>query len=235
MSKVYGYCRVSTKKQALLRQVNNIRGEYPKAILYKEYYTGTKMDRPEWNRLLNVLRSDDTIVFDSVSRMSRDSKEGFRDYKRLYESGINLVFLKEPHINTDVFKASANKMIDMSISTGNQAIDEYFKGNIDLINKLLLDLAEQQIKVAFDQSEKEVLDLHQRISEGLRESKSNRIGLPRGTKIETKKAKTCKQIILKHSKTFGGELSDEEVIRLCGCSKNSYYKYKAEIRTSDDM
>lgn len=48
---VYGYCRVSTPIQNIERQIRNIKADYPEAVIYKESYTGTKLDRPEWNRL----------------------------------------------------------------------------------------------------------------------------------------------------------------------------------------
>jgi DNA invertase Pin-like site-specific DNA recombinase len=85
-------------------------------------------------------------------------------------------------------------------------------------------LAEQQIKAAFD--------LHSRISQGMREAKKNgvKIGLSKGSTLTTKKSIDCKTIIQKHSKDFGGTLEDPDVIKLCGCSRNSYYKYKREIK-----
>ena len=43
----------------------------------------------------------------------------------------------------------------------------------------------------------------------------------------------CRDIIKKHSKDFNGTLEDPDVIKLCGCSKNSYYKYKREIKNTD--
>ena len=93
-------------------------------------------------------------------------------------------------------------------------------------------LAEEQIKTAFEQAEKEVTDLHSRISQGIREAKRNgtQIGLTQGTTLTTKKSIDCKAIIKKHSKDFGGALEDPDVIKLCGCSRNSYYKYKKEIK-----
>ena len=93
-------------------------------------------------------------------------------------------------------------------------------------------LAEQQIKAAFEQSEKEVTDLHSRISQGMREAKKNgtRIGITKGTTLITKKSIECKATIQKHSKDFGGTLDDPDVIKLCGCSRNSFYKYKRELK-----
>lgn len=89
----------------------------------------------------------------------------------------------------------------------------------------------KQIELAFQQSEKEVTDLHQRTSEGLRIAKANgkRIGQPKGAKLETKKAKAAKAVIRQHSKTFGGSLSDTECAKLAGISRNSFYKYKREL------
>ena len=229
---IYAYCRVSTQHQKLARQITNITAVYPTATIIKEFYTGTKQDRPNWNKLMSQIKTGDTIVFDSVSRMSRNAEEGFKDYKMLYELGVNLVFLNEPLINTSVFDSTKNNLLNINIETGNTAVDDFFKGNVQLINNFMMALAEQQIKAAFEQSEKEVTDLHSRISQGMREAKKNgvKIGLPRGTTLTTKKALECKAIIKKHSKDFGGSLEDPDVIKLCGCSRNSYYKYKKEAK-----
>ena len=77
MAKVYGYARISKQKQSIERQIRNISAEYPSAIIVKEAYTGTKIDRKEWNKLVRLVCEGDTIVFDSVSRMSRNAAEGF--------------------------------------------------------------------------------------------------------------------------------------------------------------
>ncbi len=229
---IYGYCRVSTKHQRITRQVTNITELYPEATLIKEFYTGTTQSRPKWDKLIKQLEPEDTIVFDSVSRMSRNAEEGFKDYKMLYEAGINLIFLNEPLINTSIFDSTKTNLLEISVETGNTAIDDYFTGNITLINNLLMALAEEQIKSAFQQSEKEVTDLHTRISQGMRESKRNgkQIGLTKGTTLVTQKSLQCKSIIQKHSVDFGGTLSDKEVMTLCKISRNSYYKYKRELK-----
>lgn len=234
---VYGYARVSTQRQKLDRQITNILSAYPKAIMKTEHFTGTTTARPQWEQLKKMLREGDTVVFDSVSRMSRNAEEGFADYEMLFRMGVNLVFIKEPHINTELYKQSMAKAFDIKVSTGNEAVDEYFAGNMELVNRLLMKLAQQQIRLAFEQSEKEVTDLHQRISEGMREGKAkgSQIGLVKGTNLITKKSVECKKIIQTHCKSFGGSLSDDEVIKLCGCSRNSFYKYKRELLTTNNI
>ena len=103
---IYGYCRISTAKQSIDRQIRNIKAEYPTAHIVQEAYTGTSIMRPEWNKLYRILQEGDLVVFDSVSRMSRNAEEGFALYEDLYHKGIRLVFLKEHHIDTETYKKS---------------------------------------------------------------------------------------------------------------------------------
>ena len=223
-NKVYGYCRISTMKQKLQRQIDNIKREYPNAIIVPEEYTGTTIDRPEWNKLFKRLQPGDTVVFDEVSRMSRNAEEGFALYEELMERGVNLIFLKERHIDTAVYQEALQSGVSM---TGTD-VDCILEG----VNKYLMILAKRQIEIAFQQAQAEVDHLHQRTSEGVRKAQldGKRVGRAAGAKVETKKAKTAKEIIKKHSKDFGGSLSDPEVIKLTGLARNSYYKYKRELR-----
>ena len=220
---IYGYCRISTPQQNIERQERNIKAAYPDAVLVSEAYTGTKIERPKWSRLLARVVKGDTIVFDSVSRMSRDAADGYAAYEDLYSRGVTLVFLKEPHINTDTYRAA----MSVSLPKTDTKVDIL----LDAVEQFMLALAKEQIQLAFDQSEKEDKDLHQRTSEGIKTAKLNgkQIGQPKGAKLTTKKSIAAKQIIKQHAKEFGGSLSDPEVIKLAGISRNSYYKYKREL------
>lgn len=222
--KVYGYCRISTKQQSIERQIRNIKELYPTAIIVEEVYTATKVvGRKEFNKLLKIVKAGDTIVFDSVSRMSRNAADGFKLYKELYDRGVELIFLKEQHINTTTYKKAMNNNVKLT----NTPVDSILKG----INEYLLALAEEQIKLAFEQSEKEVKDLQQRTKEGMQTAKLNgkRIGQIKGTKLTTKKSIGAKEKIKEFSKDFLGNLKDVDVIKLVGISRNSYYKYKKEL------
>ena len=96
----------------------------------------------------------------------------------------------------------------------------------------LMALAWEQIRLAFEQSEKEVTDLHQRTREGIETARlaGKQIGHERGITFETRKARAAKALICKHARAFGGNLSDADVIRHISISRNSYYKYCREIR-----
>lgn len=226
MGKIYGYCRISSAKQNIDRQIRNIKKVYENAYIVQETFTGTKIEgRKEFQKLLNRVKQGDTIVFDSVSRMSRTSDEGFELYEKLYNQGIELVFLNEPHINTATYKKA---LTNNQLQPTGTSVDLILEG----INKYLLELAREQIKIAFDQSEKEVEDLRQRTREGIETARLNgkQIGQIKGTKLVTKKSIQAKETIMQHSVDFGGSLKDKELIKLCGISRNSFYKYKREIK-----
>jgi DNA invertase Pin-like site-specific DNA recombinase len=221
---VYGYARISTKQQSIDRQIRNIKAAYPEAVIVQEAWSGTKIERPEWSKLYKQAKAGDLIVFDSVSRMSRNAADGVQTYFDLYDRGVELVFLKEAHINTSVYSESLTDKITL---TGTDE-DLIFAG----INAYMKRLAEKQIILAFEQAQKEVDDLHQRTKEGIETARlaGKPIGQQQGRKLNVKKAAAAKEIIRKHSKDFAGTLSDPEVMRLAGVSRNSYYKYKAELR-----
>lgn len=222
----YGYCRISTRQQSIDRQIRNIKKVYHDAVIVTESYTGTTTDRPEWKKLYKKLRPDDTIIFDSVSRMSRNADEGFALYEELYNDGIELVFLKEPHINTSTYK----KALQNNVALTGTNVDYILEG----VNKYLMALAKEQIRLAFEQSEKEVEDLHQRTREGIETARLNgkQIGQLKGAKLITKKSIESKKKIIEYSKDFNGTLSDTDCMKLIGLARNTYYKYKRELKTS---
>lgn len=231
MGKEYAYARISKKSQKIERQIENLKKACPDARIYQEAYTGTKIEgRKEFNSLKNIVKPGDTIVFDSVSRMSRDADEGIKLYMEWFDKGINLIFLKESYINTDVYRDSIQQTI---AATGNEIADIY----IEATNKVIKLLAEQQIRKAFEQAEKEVKDLHERTREGIREAKRNgkQVGRAVGAKVVTKKSLEAKRLIQEYSRDFGGVLNDIDTIvqiraRVGGkLSRNSYYKYKREL------
>ena len=129
--------------------------------------------------------------------MSRNAEEGFETYERLYNQGVNLVFLKEPHINSDTYKGALDSKINIAIDSGNAATDEFMSGIIAAVNKYLMSLAKEQIRLAFEQSQKEVDDLHQRTREGIQTARINgkQIGQRQGAKLTTKKSIAAKQIL----------------------------------------
>ena len=234
----YGYARISTKQQSIDRQTRNIKSAYPDAHIEEEAYTGTKIDRPKFDNLLKNLKAGDTLVFDSVSRMSRNAEDGYKLYQELYSKGVELVFLKEPYINTATYRSSMKQQEDaaQAAAQANKCSDEdtaAFVGDLmTLLNNYINSLTRKQIKQAFEQAQKEVDDLHERTREGIQTARLNgkQIGGKTGAKLNVKKAAPAKAIIKQHSKDFGGTLNDAECMKLAGLARNTYYKYKRELK-----
>ena len=248
MSKIYGYCRISTPQQNIERQVRNIIKFFPDAMIIQETFTGSKFQgRKELDKLVKSVKVGDTIIFDSVSRMSRNADDGFKLYQELYNNGVELIFLKEPHINTSTYrKILQEKKISLTLNSGDEAIDALIKSILDALNDYILTLARRQIQLAFEQSQKEVEDLHQRTRDGIETARRNgkQITQKSGAKLKIRKKFPVQQLILKYSKDFRGTNSDREVIAIINMtadlneksrklhvSPNTYYKYKSELKS----
>ncbi len=233
MSNIYGYARVSTKTQNLERQITEIEKEqarlYPQGTItkiYKDKFRGTTLNRDEWQKLYNRVKENDTIIFESVDRLSRNAKEGVEVYQELYTRGVNLIFINDPLINTDNYKKSMSEKLSL---TGITEADFY----IEATNKLLLHLAKKQVKIAFEQAQKDNETRSRRVKEG--QAKTNKkIGIEKGRKLTTQKSKQFKPIILESSKDFNGSMTDKKLMEHLGLSRNTFYKYKRELKQEQE-
>ena len=93
--------------------------------------------------------------------MSRNATEGVELYMDLFNKGVNLVFLKESYINTEVYKSTIEQTIG---ATGNDIADIY----IEATNKVIKLLAEKQIIKAFDSQRKKLKTFTREPERGLR-------------------------------------------------------------------
>lgn len=240
---IYGYIRVSTKHQDIGRQRVNIIRDYPDAVIYEETHSGADYSGcVVLTKLLKIVQPGDTIVFDSVSRFSRDNITGPEEYRRLFKMGVNLVFLNEPYINTDNYR----KALEVALPRTGTFIDPI----IDGVEEALLQLAEKQVQEAFDQANKELLDIRRRTSQALQKKIAEnkilppdqqiRIGTQKGDTFTTKK----KQIAIERIKeglekgypdevimnNIAGDLKKNLPDSKCkDISRNTYYTYKREI------
>ena len=229
---VYGYSRISRRTQNIERQERNIRAAYPTALVIREVYTGTKIDgRKGLDHLVRHVKKGDMIVFDSASRMSRNAEEAMQLYEEMFSRGVELVFLKEPHINTAIYRKAIESQVELSYNTGNAATDGLISDILQALNTYTIALAREQIRIVFEQAQKEVDDLHQRTAEGILTARlaGKQIGQKPGAKLTTKKSIDAKKQIRKYSKAFDGSLNDLDTIKMVGIARNTYYKYKREM------
>ena len=154
---IVGYCRVSTPHQRIQRQIDNLKKAYPNIIIIQEVYTGTTENRPKWQKLLRQCRAGNInkLVFDEVSRFSRNAEEAVKEYKELYNLGIELEFLKEPHINSSVYRQASSRQINIDTSNMDKDTANLLNSMVNGLNDYLFAIAEKQIYLAFEHAQKE--------------------------------------------------------------------------------
>ncbi|WP_448163666.1 recombinase family protein [Bacillus mobilis] len=85
----YGYARVSTLQQDLESQIQILEKEGCEEI-YSEKFTGTSVDRPQFQELLSKLEPGDTLVVTKLDRLARNTKEGITIIEELFGKKVRV-------------------------------------------------------------------------------------------------------------------------------------------------
>ena len=94
-----GYARCSTLDQNLDWQIDALMKEGCDRI-FQEKFTGTRKDRPELLRMMDMLREGDTVIICELTRLSRSVKDLFELVEQVEKAGANIKSLKEPWLDT---------------------------------------------------------------------------------------------------------------------------------------
>lgn len=95
----YGYARVSTGRQA--KNGNSLQDQERMLIeagvmpenIFADSYTGTKMDRPKFDALLEIIKPGDELVVCKLDRFARSSSDGSKLVQRLVDDGVSVNIL----------------------------------------------------------------------------------------------------------------------------------------------
>lgn len=131
----YGYARVSTTEQKLENQIEHLKNSSAE-IIYQEKFTGTTTKRPEFNKLLNELKANDTLIVTKLDRFARNTREALDIIQKLFDQGIKVQILNMGTIDNTptgnliftIFSAFAQFERDM-IVTRTQEGKAYAKKN----------------------------------------------------------------------------------------------------------
>ncbi|WP_186673860.1 recombinase family protein [Sporosarcina sp. BP05] len=97
----YTYIRVSSIDQNEARQVKTMKD---KGVLKEQMYidkaSGKNTDRPHYQLLKETVQEGDTIIFDSITRLSRNYYDIKDEYEFFIKKGVFLEFIQEPILNT---------------------------------------------------------------------------------------------------------------------------------------
>jgi len=167
------YLRASTKDQDAERALQILQDlnqnlNLGETIVYVENYSGTKLDRPELNKLLSEANQGDTLLVESIDRLSRLTQRDFQELKRrIQEKGLRLVVADLP---------TTYQMIQTS--------DSITHSILELINNMLIDLLATMARL---DNEKRI----ERIKQGLARSGYK----PTGKKANEAKHKRIKELL----------------------------------------
>ncbi|MCA4799521.1 recombinase family protein [Acinetobacter towneri] len=167
------YLRASTKDQDAERALQILQDlnqnlNLGETIVYVENYSGTKLDRPELNKLLSEANQGDTLLVESIDRLSRLTQRNFQELKRrIQEKGLRLVVADLP---------TTYQMIQTS--------DSITHSILELINNMLIDLLATMARL---DNEKRI----ERIKQGLTRSGYK----PTGKKANEAKHKRIKELL----------------------------------------
>ncbi|MBB6495981.1 recombinase family protein [Methanococcus maripaludis] len=96
---IIGYARVSTKDQNLERQIDELKKAGSEKI-FLEKISGTKRNRPEFDKMFGVLRSGDIILVTELTRISRSTKDLVEIVESCKSLGVEIKSLKESWLDT---------------------------------------------------------------------------------------------------------------------------------------
>ena len=167
------YLRASTKDQDAERALQILQDlnqnlNLGETIVYVENYSGTKLNRPELNKLLSEANQGDTLLVESIDRLSRLTQQDFQELKRrIQEKGLRLIVADLP---------TTYQMIQTS--------DSITHSILELINNMLIDLLATMARL---DNEKRI----ERIKQGLARSGYK----PTGKKANEAKHKRIKELL----------------------------------------
>lgn len=125
VSMLYGYCRVSTLGQSLDNQIETLIDKgVSEGNIFSDKYTGSKVDRPGFNELLNKLEFGDSLIVTKLDRLARNTREALNVIDKLQDKGIvinilNLGIIDDSSIGkftTTVLLAVAEMERDMIVN-----------------------------------------------------------------------------------------------------------------------
>lgn len=86
---VYGYARVSTRGQDLKEQIAELKA-HGAEVIYSEKFTGTTTNRPEFDKLLKVVNTHDTIIVTKLDRFARNTREALEVIEPLMNDNVTI-------------------------------------------------------------------------------------------------------------------------------------------------
>ncbi|MFZ3576770.1 recombinase family protein [Virgibacillus sp. DJP39] len=202
--KTFAYIRVSSKDQNEARQVDTMqRLGVNERDVYVDKVSGKNTNRPQYQALKTQARKGDTVIFDSITRMSRNMNDIKAEFKYFVDKGVSLQFVHEPMLNTT-------------------ATDE----NGDVLQRAISDIILTLLS-AF--AEKERTDINERQAEGIAAAKRNGKQLGRPTVTYNTLTKEQRDLFnVQYRRWKEGAQTAVETMNNVDMKKTTFYKIVKE-------
>lgn len=191
----------------LIYYFNPVRMEKEKTVVQSIYGTNvTYINDKPWI-VANMLEEGDILVCSSVDEltdMGLDVNQIVKEYMAILGKGVELVFDKSTQCNSLFVKTLIERNEDFE----------------QVLRKCVINYTNQR-DIEIKYSKKHMITA---------KANGNKVGIKKGTKLITKKSVEMKEKIKMLSRDFDGNKTDEELIKELGIARNSYYRYKKELR-----
>lgn len=200
------FCKVNMKKDASREET--IKLTYPRI----QFINGLE-------ELEKVVQPFDSVVFDSVLELDPLNSGNIdtigKNYKELIGKDIDVLFDRSPNCDSPFI---LNCIETLKVNDSKQDDDYLLQAVIKMHVEAYINIRDAAANM------KKFAQLSATRANG------KAYGRPKGSKSDSPMAIKAKQIILKNSKDFAGSLSDDECIPLTGVSRNTFYRYKKQLK-----
>ncbi len=212
---IYGLINITTKYQNPEYQCRIIKEKYPEAEIDEDRDITT---------LLSICKEKDTIIIQNITKLcDSDVTENNIDtafteilekYQLIFNKGIDIVVLEQPHLDSRVYKDAILSYNDIK---GNAA---------GAVSQVL----EKQIYISVMQYAHNKTSIKNSIKNQTRKFPTNK-----GVRMITAKERKSKEYIKTHLIDFGGDMTNQEVMSALGIARNTFFKYKKELLQESDI
>lgn len=202
------FCIVNMKKDASREET--IKLTYPRI----QFVNGLE-------ELEKVVQPYDSVVFDSILELDPLSRGNLdmigKNYKELIGKEIDVLFDRSPNCDSPFVM---NYLEELKAYYTSKLDDDY----------LLQMIIRMQVE-AYINIRDAAANMKKFAQLSATRTNGKAYGRPKGSKRDSETAIKAKEIILKNSKDFAGSLSDDECIPLTGVSRNTFYRYKKQLKS----
>ena len=208
----YGYIGETPVRGSKEKQRKMITDRYGDIEISTDSLADVRKGRESLYTLLNKLQKGDTLVITGLNVLADNGEEAYRIFQDLIDRKINVEMIREPYFGTETYVNTGLNYSDISK-------ERYSRR-----------LIQKQIEAYFEMMEEDSITRKERLMKSV--EKGKQFGRPEGYH-DIDKINETTRIILTESKTFGGNATDEEIIRKTDMKRAPYYRLKKSLKQRD--